>query len=334
MKILHLCLSCRYVDNYSYQENLLPRKHALEGNQVFIVASTETYIDNKYVGYIEAKSYLTESGIPITRLPYKKILTKFLTIKLRLYKGLYKQLTNIKPDMIFIHGHHFVSIYEIKKYAVKFPNTTIFVDSHCDYFNTAKTWLSKNVLHKIIYKLCAKIIEPYVTKFYGTLPERCDFLHDIYNIPKNLIEYLPLGFDEAVVDLSKKDLIRKKMRENLSFKDEDFIVVTGGRIEKRKKITELMSLLKDFANINLVIFGSLTDEIKREFESLLIYTNIKYVGWIEPEKVYDYFMMADAVVFPGSHSVLWEQAEACDVPCYFDVLTFMNMIDAFHKKQI
>ena len=42
MRILHLCLSCFYIDGYNYQENILPRINHEDGHDVRILASTET----------------------------------------------------------------------------------------------------------------------------------------------------------------------------------------------------------------------------------------------------------------------------------------------------
>ena len=69
MKILHLCLACFYIDNYTYQENILPRINHEDGHDVRILASTETYVDNAHLGYVEPAEYVTEYGVPIKRLP-------------------------------------------------------------------------------------------------------------------------------------------------------------------------------------------------------------------------------------------------------------------------
>ena len=74
-----------------------------------------------------------------------------------------------------------MSIIQIVKYAKK-RNVKIYADGHTDFINSAKNWVSKNILHKIIYKYCAKKIEPYVAKFYGTLPLRVKFIRDVYGI--------------------------------------------------------------------------------------------------------------------------------------------------------
>ena len=68
MKILHCCLACFYIDNYSYQENILPKFHKFQGNDVKILASTETYINNKVLGNTVSGSYFNEDDIEVTRI--------------------------------------------------------------------------------------------------------------------------------------------------------------------------------------------------------------------------------------------------------------------------
>ena len=46
-------------------------------------------------------------------------------------------------------------------------------------------------------------------------------------------------------------------------------------------------------------------------------SRIRLIGWLDSARVYDYFLSADLAVFPGTHSVLWEQACACGLPALF-----------------
>ena len=71
MKIVHCCLSCFYIDNYNYQENALPRQNKLDGHDVSIIASTETFINNTNLGYVQPSQYVNEDGIPVRRIPYR-----------------------------------------------------------------------------------------------------------------------------------------------------------------------------------------------------------------------------------------------------------------------
>jgi 1,2-diacylglycerol 3-alpha-glucosyltransferase len=51
MKILHCCLSCFYIDNYNYQENMLVREHVRAGHEVLVLASTENYNNQGQLSY-------------------------------------------------------------------------------------------------------------------------------------------------------------------------------------------------------------------------------------------------------------------------------------------
>ena len=43
--------------------------------------------------------------------------------------------------------------------------------------------------------------------------------------------------------------------------------------------------------------------------------------------MYSYFYAADLVIFPGQHSVLWEQACASKVPCVFEKWPGMDHVN-------
>jgi len=302
--------------------------HKLQGHDVHILASTETFIDNKVMGFLKPSTYTTEFGVPIKRIAYKKILPRFIMKKLRVYKGLYKELSDIKPDIIFIHGHQFTSIYTIKEYVKKNRDVKVFIDCHADEINGAKNWLSK-LNHKIVYRWCAKVIEPYTAKFYGTLLLRCDYLHSMYGVPKEKIEFLPMGVDDSDIDIGKKDIIRETIRKQIGLDKDAFVIVTGGKLGKRRNILQLMRFVGNCnrEDIKLVIFGSIQDEIKEEFETLVLSEKIHYLGWLESTKINELLMASDLAVFPGLHSVLWEQAVGLGVPCVFNHIQGITHVD-------
>ena len=44
-----------------------------------------------------------------------------------------------------------------------------------------------------------------------------------------------------------------------------------------------------------------------QVKALVDGVKVQYVGWVPSKDSYDYFEAADLVVFPGRHSVMWEQ---------------------------
>lgn len=318
MKILHVCLASFYIDNYSYQENMLPKHHKKMGLEVEILASLMSFDENGKMCFLESgSSYNNEHDIPVTRLDYKKLK---MSRRLRLYEGTYAAIQKAKPDIIFIHGCQFYDIRYVVKYVKKNPMVKVYVDNHADFSNSATNWLSKNILHKIIWKHCAHSIESYTTKFYGVLPARVDFLKNMYKLPKEKVELLVMGADDDEVIKAKDKNIRKSIREKYGINDNDFLIMTGGKIDQAKKQTLLlMQAVKEIEkdNVKLIIFGSVTNDIKDEFNSLIDGVKIKYIGWISSDDSYKYLASADLAVFPGRHSVLWEQVVGIGIPCVF-----------------
>jgi len=329
MKILHCCLAAFYIDNYGYQENILPKIHKLQGHEVQIIASTETYVDNSKLGYAKPKVYKTRNKIQITRLPYVQWLPHFIAKKLRIYKGLSKILQEFKPEILFLHDCQFLSIIEIAKYKNNNSKVKIYIDSHTDFINSARSWVSKIILHRIIYKWCAKKIESYTNQFYPTLPLRADFLRDIYDIPEEKIKLLVLGVDDTIVDYNNRIEISRNIRNSLNIGKDDFVIVSGGKIDNRKKINILMRAVKELNNnnIKLIVFGSVNEETKNEIEDLAKDKNIRYTSWIKSDEIYKYFFASDLAFFPGTHSVLWEQAVGLGLPCIFKEWEGIKHID-------
>jgi 1,2-diacylglycerol 3-alpha-glucosyltransferase len=318
MKILHCCLAAFYIDNYSYQENILPRIHKNQGHEVEILASTETYIDNKTLGYINSGSYLNEDDVQVTRIDYVSMIPKKIVRKLRKYKGIRTFLEKFKPDLIFLHDAQFASVIDFKNYKIKYPNVVIVSDCHTDFVNSGRNWFSKHILHKIIYKHYINILEPYVNKFYGTLPIRVDFLKDVYGIPSSKIELLELGADDTLFSLENKKEIRENFRTLHKIPQDNFLIMSGGKIDKRKKID---NLIEAFVNLkkpktSLVIFGTPSEEMKPILNQ---YTesNVIFLGWLNREEIYNVLLSSDLAVYPGTHSVLWEQSVGVGLPCVF-----------------
>ncbi|RQP14615.1 MAG: glycosyltransferase [Chryseobacterium sp.] len=328
MKILHCALAAFYIDNYGYQENILPKIHKLQGHTVKIVASTETFINNGKLGYIEAGSYINEHGIEVTRIPYTSFLPHFAAIKLRSYDNLYKELVDFKPDLIFLHDVQFLDAFVIAKYLRKNPSVRLVADGHADYINSARNWFSLEILHKIIYRRCVKALLPFTEVFYGTLPARMVFFNEVYQIPEEKIRFLPMGADDSVFDRANSVDIRRRMRGELRLQDDDFVVITGGKIDKNKKIDELISSVKRMRDpkLKLIIFGSIADDSCLN-ENDLHDKRIQFIGWQNADRIYDLLLMSDLGVFPGTHSVLWEQTVGVGLPALFRSWEGMYHVD-------
>lgn len=318
MKITHLCLCGPFTDNFSYQENLLTKYHRKLGFEVSVITSQYIYNKNGQLNIDDRSVYRNEYGIKVIRL--RTLFNTSTNFKFKRYKGLYKSLNYEKPDIIFIHGLQFLDIKKVVLYLKRNPDVKVFVDNHADFSNSATNWLSKNILHKLLWRKMAHLINPYTERFYGVLPARVDFLNKIYKLPSDKIELLLMGADDEKVKEAKNKDIRKNIRKKHKIKDDDFLIVTGGKIDNAKRQTLLlMKAIKQIKNenIKLIVFGSIIKELENEVKSLADGKKIQYIGWMQPEDCYKIFAAADLGVFPGRHSVLWEQAVGTGLPCIF-----------------
>lgn len=155
------------------------------------------------------------------------------------------------------------------------------------------------------------------------------FFKNIYHTPPEKTELLQLGIDDTQVDFSQKEVIRKVIRKELKLSDNDFVIITGGKIDRRKNIHHLIKVVNEIKNdnIKLIVFGTPTPDMKDEIRNLLDSPAIRYLGWVPSEKVYNYFFAGDLAFFPGTHSVLWEQAVGIGLPCIFKKWEGIQHID-------
>lgn len=326
MRICHLCLHGPYNEGWNYQENILPKYHSLEGHEVFQIVTPYMWDQDK-IAVSRDKEYTNESGVRVIRCG----LCKGPTFGGRIthYPEVMDLLNRIHPEILFIHDVQCMDIRTVVRYLKQHRDCIVYVDNHSDFSNSAQNWISRIILHKLLWRHMAKIINPYVKRFYGVLPARVDFLVDMYKLPKEKCSLLIMGADDAYVEKALADDNIKKVREHYNISDNDFLIVTGGKIDAAK--TQTLLLMEAVGNIGkntkLIVFGSVADELKDEFNRLCAADNINYIGWISAEESYNIFAAADLVVFPGRHSVYWEQVAALGKPMivkYWDGTTHVD----------
>jgi len=328
IKVVHICLCGPVTDNWSYQDNLLPKYQKKLGMEVSVITSKWIYNNKGMLDIDERKEYYNENGIKTVRLGC--FLKGTVNSKLKIYSKLYKKIKEEKPDVLFVHDVQFLDVLTIRRYIKKNPTVKLYIDNHADFSNSATNWLSKNILHRFLWKSIAHIIEPYTEKFYGVLPVRVDFLTKFYGLPEEKTELLVMGADDEKVEEALACDFGKIIREKYNIGKDDFLIMTGGKIDLWKQQTLL--LMQAVKNINdpklkLIVFGSIVPELKEKVEVLCDGEVIQYAGWVEGDDSYKYFSAADLVSFPGRHSVFWEQVAGMGIPMLCKYITGTQHVD-------
>lgn len=313
MKILHVIIAAVYKEGFGYQENILPAKHVELGLDTYVVSFNKDFPNGT--------EYVNGDGVKVIMLPIndsKCSKIHYISSFTTKTKGLFTCLEHISPDIIFVHGLQSIDSLTVCKYCKRHSNVRLYVDQHADYYNTPIDKLTTCLYYKFIYGYIAHRLSKHAIKFWGVTPWRVDYLQQVYGVKPEKTDLLVMGGDERLIDWGNRNSIRKELRLKYNIPDNAFLVITGGKIDKTKNIHLLIDAVEYLKsqNVFLLVFGSMTKDME-EYCTPKFKNNIIYVGWLDSKDVYPYFLSSDLAVFPGTHSVLWEQAMACGIPGIF-----------------
>lgn len=168
------------------------------------------------------------------------------------------------------------------------------------------------------------------------MPARVDFLKELYRLPEEKCRLLVMGADDVLADAAGTRESIENTRSEHGIAAQDFLIVTGGKIDAWKPQTLLLmeavqklqagrskaaecQVASDRSvdlprNIRLLVFGSVVEELRERFDKLVDGTIVQYLGWQDNEAGYRLLAAADLAVFPGRHSVYWEQTAGQGIP--------------------
>ena len=316
MKVVHIVPCAPYNEGWGYQENLLPKYQALNGHETSLIITDKKHENGKIVDAGECE-YISDNGFRVIR---RKRNFEGIPILGRLLSRMpvYDLLERLKPDLIFYHSMVSWTIFQAAKYCRRHSNCVLVQDNHLDYNLGFSKKNLRGFLISCFYTMVYKLNDKYVSKVYGVTPWRQTYAEEIFGVPHEKCDLILMAADDDAINFKERDNIRAQLRGKHCIAEDEFLIVTGGKIDEKKNIHLLMTAVNslDKPNVKLLVFGELLDDVRERFVSELS-PKVQSIGWIPSDKTYDYFLAADLVVFPGQHSVLWEQACACKVPCVF-----------------
>lgn len=315
-KIVHIMISNFYIEGAGYQENLLTRAHRRMGMEVTIITSRYCFDSQNKAYSRNAGTYVNSDGVKVVILDDNKRYPIVSPLQAKC-RGVNDALKEEKPDIIFMHNIEYMDSFIVAKYAAS-KNIPLFCDNHCDFYNTQSKGVLQCLLRLFLRIPLARYISSKSVMMWGTTPWRVQYLSQYYRIPKSKTSFLVMGADETLIHWENKDDIRRKVRTKYGIDEADFLVISGGKINKEKNIHLLAKAIQELEhkNLKLMIFGEPDSYVLKELGSIHS-DNIILLGWVDSNDVYDLFLASDLGCFPGTHSVLWEQAVACGLPSLF-----------------
>lgn len=317
-KIVHVMLACFYKNGFGYQENILPAKHKELGFDVRICTYNQGG-DASYPEGVPPLTYINPDGIPVHVL--ESVYSLGFRIPMlggwfRRTKGIYEYLESEQPDYIFIHGVTASDNLDVIRYKRKHPEVKLYADNHSDYYNAPVKTFRQKAFRYSLGRYIGKQLSKNAEVVWGVTPWRVIYQQKVFGVSPKKSKLLVMGGDERHIRWEVRDKIRDDIRTRLAIPDNAFVVISGGKIDKAKNLHLLAEAIKSFPDVYLIIFGRFEKDMEGLTE-LFNQERIKNVGWISPAEANDYFLASDLGFFPGTHSVLWEQACATGLPSVF-----------------
>jgi len=325
MKIIHIAPNAPYNEGWSYQENILPKYQAKIGHDVCLIVTNQEH-KNGRLEETACTDSITKDGFRVIRRKQQRLFSTVLRGALSQI-DVYDTLVTENPKFIFYHGLVSATIFSVCRYKREInPDCVIVQDNHLDYNIGFDPRSRKGIILKVLYSTIFRMTKKHIAKVYGVTPWRAEYAQKFFGVPADMTDVLIMGADDEKLDFAHCEEIRTSIRNQHGIKGDDFLIVTGAKIDARKKIHLLMEAVNQIEGVKLLVFGNVLDDIKEEFNKQLS-DKVQWVGFIPSDDAYNYFFAADLVVFPGQHSVLWEQACACKVPCVFAKWDGMDHVD-------
>jgi len=329
VRILHLCLSCFYIDKFSYQENELVRQNVLDGHQVAVIASVENYGADGKLTYDEPREYMGTDGAPVARLAYSGPFPASIQRKLRMHSGVYERIAEFGPDVILFHGACGWELNAAGRYVRDNPHVTLYVDSHEDVHNSARGFVSKWLLHWSYYRPILRRNLRYIEKVLPVSVSCMEFMRDFYGVLASQLEFYPLG--GFVLDDADYDEQRRTGRELLGVADDQVLIVQSGKIDATKKLVEALEALAavDDPALRFVVAGKIMPDVASKVEAMVAADpRVRLLGWKSADELRTILAAADVYSQPGTQSATMQMgiSNRCailldDVPShhpYFD----------------
>jgi hypothetical protein len=309
MKVVHLCVSNFYVDGYGYQENELIRQHVRDGHDVKVIASLETINANGKLHYTNPGTYVGSEGALITRIPYVRWLPHLLARKLRIHAGIYQKLEKIKPDVIIFHSLCGWELLTVARYKRNHPDVIFNADSHEDWNNSARSFLSRELLHKRYYGPILRNALTQIDRIFCISLEVMDFVADVYRVPRHLLEFFPLAGYPVPPDQYR--IVRTKTRAMLGLDDHHVAFIQTGKLSRRKKLVESLHAFMDMPDekLRFIIAGVMDEDVRKEVEPLIASDpRVCFLGWVSIEELNKLLIASDIYLQPGTQSVTLQHA--------------------------
>ncbi len=319
MKIVHVVQ--HYMPGHTYQENYLPAAMAKLGHFVTVIAGVDNPDFCKDPPHMEGDRIL-EKGVLVryTKIRYGRFYTPV--------PELYALLCEEKPSLVFVHGFILARSPQLLRYARRNPDCVFAADTHETYLlaynacftGTVRDRIRHFVYFRCVYRFWRRIMENRYRCVFYVAPPRKTFALREFGFSERILKPLWMGADLETLPYEKKPALRESIRKKYEIPADAKIMVLAGKLDGRKRPVELAEAFRRLNGADwwLMYVGSMEADIRARVEQTAGETGrLVFTGFLSGDEVLAHIAASDLAVYPGAHSVLWEQTVCLGIPAVF-----------------
>ena len=298
---------------YQINELLLASRNFKD--EVFLITSNDMTPFHKNVNFDSDRKFEKENNVKIIRLDSAFRLSSRLILK-----GLWKTLSNLHPDLVFMHG--IGDFKDLILFRAKRKHEIV-RDCHM-------SWVaSQNRFRMLYYTLFRKIFAPIINntdkyaKIFALGDEEYQYLTNL-GISQSKIDYLRHGYNDAIMYYDHA--ARASIRKEYGFEDSDVVISYIGKFNKSKCpdivfdiIDNIDKSVIDEFKLKLLFIGPKENQyMQNTFGAKLKQMEDKIKIIVDSSKPFNelrkYYSASDICIFPKETSLSSIHAQICGCP--------------------
>lgn len=180
--------------------------------------------------------------------------------------------------------------------------------------------LDQLIKHYFLRFFSSKYLKKRVDLVFAKTPMLGNLVSEMYCIPSQKIEIIPLGADPEFFSFTQKG--RNYFRSKLGLARDDLVILCSGHLRESRNFHDLLQavapIMKDYSNVKLVIKGGgdkrYENSLKEFCADLGIEEDVVFYPWIDIDDLPRFYSACDISVWPSGESISMVETASVGLP--------------------
>lgn len=226
----------------------------------------------------------------------KKICYKFFNVNSR---KLLNEVASFSPDYVWCFGYNSLACWKLvffkaRKYKIIYQGDSSLLKK--------RSWW-RLALKKIVLPLFFRKVD-----IFFTCGDNNEKYYEFYGVPRTKMVRAPLVVDDEFLLSSSTgpENTRESVREELGFTEDIFLIGFLGKLVSHKRPEDIILLVNELKKRNVLVgavmvgSGPLISDLKKTVKDLGLEKEIKFLGFVNQDKVGRYLKAVDTLCMPSS----------------------------------